>query len=286
MRLRCIVVVSVVSAIVAAGLGAVPGHAASGGGERPRTDVAGHTTDSVWRLNDDGTITRTFFGRATFRSRDGVWGVIDPTVRPTRDPVFPYAADDALRPVRFGATRDAIVRLRLDGGEITVAAPGLAIGTPTLTPDGGVLYRDVARDTDLRYDVTDAGVTERLVLRSPRAPRTFRFVVADPAGALGGLVGDASGAAQSARAVADGHRLNVGAPYAYEQRMGAATADTSAVTVSYRATLRATEIVKSVDARWLRGNAGLERCEGLGDRPRLYAAGRWLGDAVPRLDST
>src|SRR5439155_13185403 len=94
------------------------------------------------------------------------------------------AAEKGVRPIRFGRQASDVVELGLAQGPVTLSASDLAITKPT-SDGNGVVYHDVAADTDLRYRVSASGLKEELVLRSDKAPHTFAFHLSDPKGQLG-----------------------------------------------------------------------------------------------------
>jgi hypothetical protein len=137
-----------------------------------------------------------------------------PSLRVTDDPEWPVMSDGNLVIVRFGNDASRLVQLSMPGGRAILSArTRLKIGTPRI--DGmSVIFDDVARDTDLRFDVGEYGVTQRLILKSPKAPRELSLFVSDPDGALLGMT-NAGGGAYSLGS-GDQTRLEVTPAYAYE----------------------------------------------------------------------
>lgn len=226
------------SPVVASPTGLVPASAAASGpltaaqdsGVTPTAQVAtpavssaptqsgqeGWSSFSHWKRNADGTVTTQLFATPAFRRTGATWSQIDTTVRPTNTPVEPFAANGALRPIRFGASSSHIVELGLDGGPVTISAPTLAIGTPD-SIQGGVSYRNVAADTDLQYRLSPAGIKEELILRSAAAPGQFTSHISDPSGQLGTLQANSGGSYRFASEIDSQVVVGIAAPVAYEQ---------------------------------------------------------------------
>jgi len=138
----------------------------------------------------DGTGRIDFYGAPSYRTTSQGWAHIDTTVSTASlagvsDPTIAYAAEGALRPVRFGNSNTDLVVLVLDGGRVVVSAASLTIGQPTIDAAGAVLYSNVAASTDLRYQVGLGGVKEEIILKSSGAPHQFTFHYSDPLGQLG-----------------------------------------------------------------------------------------------------
>jgi hypothetical protein len=243
--------VALVSAVCAAFAGLpVVAYAAPPAPATVSGPAEGWTNRSHWHLNGDGMVTRTFYGPPAFRHRGNTWVAIDPVVRPTTKPAAPLAAENALRPVRFGTRNDRIVEIALDRGSVVLSAPGLTSGTPRL--DGGdVVYRDVAPQTDLRYRVTAEGVKEELVLRGPAAPRTFTFHLADPRGLLGTASRTVDGGYAFGANAADGNALRLLPAVAQAAGDDGPRPDSAAMTVVPAGD--GWDVTQSVDASWAAG---------------------------------
>jgi RHS repeat-associated protein len=207
-----------------------PAAAAQDGGVSPAAEVStpavssaptqsgqeGWSSFSHWKRNADGTVTTQLFATPAFRRTGAIWSPIDTTVRPTNTPAEPFAANGALRPIRFGASSSHIVELGLDGGPVTISAPTLAISTPD-SIQGGVSYRNVAADTDLQYRLSPAGVKEELILRSAAAPGQFTSHISDPSGQFGTLQAGSGGSYRFATQIDSQVVVGIAAPVAYEQ---------------------------------------------------------------------
>ncbi len=173
------------------------------------------TATSRISVDAEGKGTAEYFAEPAFRRKGGRWVEVDSKLRSTGSAETPVAAERALRPVRFGTRANRIVELGLDRGPVTLSAPGLNLRKPVLDGDS-VVYRGVARDTDLRYVVGDDGVKEELVLHSAAAPRSFTFHLADPAGQLGAPTRDETGAWTFPIPIEEGVRLSLPPALAWE----------------------------------------------------------------------
>ncbi|HWL34656.1 MAG TPA: RHS repeat-associated core domain-containing protein [Frankiaceae bacterium] len=139
-------------------------------------------------------------------------------IRPNDDPRWPVIADGGRVVVRFGNARERLVEIAMPEGRAVLQAKSrLKIGNPVIDGNGVVFY-EVAPDTDLRFDVGPAGVTQRLVLRSARALHAVEIFVSDPDGALTGLTETHDGHDLGS---GEQQRLSVTPAYAYEERRGA-----------------------------------------------------------------
>jgi RHS repeat-associated protein len=137
----------------------------------------------------DGTGRVDFYGDPSFHNTSQGWVSIDTTIKDATsagvsDPTVAYAAEGAIRPVRFGNASNDLVQLVLDGGPIVVSASSLTVSQPVIA-SGAVLYTNVATSTDLRYQVGLGGVKEEIILNGSTAPHQFTFHYSDPTGQLG-----------------------------------------------------------------------------------------------------
>lgn len=175
-----------------------------------------------WFVNSDDTQTGEFFLAPRYTKRAGSWFPVDPGIlalpqpsTPTELPALALAAEQAFRPVRFGASESRLLEIGLDGGPVTLSAPWLIAGTPQLL-GGRVHYADVATDTDLDYRVGYKGVKEEIILRSPASPTSYNFHLADPTHQLGELQAREDGGYQFSTVIDGGWRLGFLPAYAYE----------------------------------------------------------------------
>jgi RHS repeat-associated protein len=132
--------------------------------------------------NADGTETTQFSARPiNFQGPDGQWSPVDTRLVPVPDGWRNGA--DALALHLAGRADDGSLA-RLDFGAGRTLSFGLAGAAPAAgRADGSTVeYQGVLPGTDLRLEAVSGGVKETLVLRSPAAPRTFRFPLR-----LGGL---------------------------------------------------------------------------------------------------
>ena len=217
----------------------------------------GWTSFSHWTRASSGKVSLQLYPAAEFRSQNGRWNTIDTSVRPHADPAFPYSAEGAIRPVRFGNKSSAILEMSLDSGTVSLSAPSLTIGQPH--PNArGVTYESVARDTDLSYAVANGAIQEQLILHSGSAPAKFTFHVSDPNHILGGLRREPDGGYATSGRIDNNVAIGFAAPTAYEQpqdpRSLIAAAPSSAHLVITPGGDGFDETV-SVDQRWLGGKS-------------------------------
>jgi len=152
----------------------------------------GWTPFEHWTSDDSGTVHAEFSLGPAYRHDDQGWHPIDPTVVTTSDPLHPFAAPNAVVPIRFGTTPASLVTLDLPGGPIVMSSTLLDAQAP-LALGNGVSFTGVAQDTDLRYSVSNQGVREEIVLRTRQAPTHFVFHISDPQHQLGTPHGDGQG---------------------------------------------------------------------------------------------
>jgi RHS repeat-associated protein len=169
----------------------------------------------------------------------------------TDDPDWPVVANHGTVVVRFGNNANRLVELAMPEGRVVISArTPLTINTPRIDANT-VVFDDVAPDTDLRFDVGDLGVTQRLILKSPHALRAISLFVADPDGALLGLSDDGQGSYELGSG--DQTRLEVTRAYAYESAAGGTGVrkepDSAHQTVT--AEVGGYVVRSSVDEQWL-----------------------------------
>lgn len=240
------------------GPSAGPGAQATAPGVPPQSHAApvdpreGWTADSHWTSDGHGQVTSQLYLAPAFRQDSSGWHQVDPTVHGTSSTMQPAAAENALRPIRFGNNAQRVLEFGLDGGPVTFAASGLQIGKPQLGSDGIVTYTGVAAATDLRYTVSLAGVKEETVLGNASAPTSFTFVIRDPTGQLGtphALGSD--GPYIFDKPIAPQVFMEIGKPFAYEQSHF--QNDPASAHLSMSAVKGGWQVVESVDPNWLAG---------------------------------
>ena len=109
-----------------------------------------------------------------YQDEEGRWQRIDTTLK--------RAADGTLSPtsleedLSFSRQKTALSPVTLQGEDysLTLNMLGACEGTPQ-SDNNTSIYRDVAQDTDLYYDVLRAGIKETLFLKSASAPTEFSF---------------------------------------------------------------------------------------------------------------
>lgn len=174
------------------------------------------TPGSEATRNPNGSWTTRLYQEPMFRKgADGKRTRADSTLTPGTDPETAFAAHGAYQPVKFGRNANRLVELDLGKGKVRLGSQDLKLGQPERTASGEIRYTDVATDTDLVMSLSGAGVRFQLVLKSDKAPTSFDFDLADPAGALGTGSAQPDGGYRFASAVDDGVTMGFDAPYAY-----------------------------------------------------------------------
>ncbi|MBV8980681.1 MAG: DNRLRE domain-containing protein, partial [Acidimicrobiia bacterium] len=213
-------------------------------------DSEGWTTFSHWTRNANGSVTSQIFDGPAFRHKNGGgWEGVDASVHPSGNPAQPFAAEGAVRPVRFGQSASNIMQLALDGGPVTLSSTSLNVGAAQANGNG-VTYQNVATDTDLRYRVSPGGVKEELVLRSANAPHTFTFHLADPGHQLGNATPTDGGGVQFSNLLEGDTAVTLTPPVAYSAANPAAHDPSSAHLLVVPAT-DGFDVTVNVDEAWL-----------------------------------
>lgn len=206
--------------------------------------------------NSNGSTTVDVHLDPTYRQSNGRWTTIDPSVHATGRPAQPLAAENALWPVRFGASGSDMMELELDKGPVILSSADLSVGQPSSSQDGAT-YANVASGADLSYRVTSSGVTEELVLNSPSAPRSFTFHLADPSKQLG-TVSRAPDGGYVFSTVFDGAvQIEIPPAFAYQPVSGVRPLvhDASSAHLSVVPAGNGFDITESVDGAWLAGKS-------------------------------
>lgn len=247
---------AVACALIATGLSIAPAlHRVAEA--RPDPDVPaaeGYTRDAHWRRLPDGRVEVQKFSAPTFTQRSGSWRRMTGKVETTPDKALPFAAPDAVLPMRFGTSTNRLLELPLDRGTVRLSTPDLRVGRPELV-DNTMVYRDVARDTDLVVEPTGTGFRTKYVLRSADAPRTFTMRLDDPTNALGGIR-EVRGQGYAFTGLIEGDlTLAVRPGFAYEQTDddAAVGAEPGSAHLSVSRDGAGYLLTKSVDDNWLRG---------------------------------
>lgn len=167
----------------------------------------------------------------------------------------------AMVPTSFGRNGGPAVMFDVDGHEVRLSAPGLALGEPEVR-ETVVTYREVAPGVDLRYLVEGDGVKELLVLKDKSAPRSFRFHLADPDGVLGEPVRQEDGRLEWSGSEGSDKQVVIPPAYAYasdgEGRVDPARAQPSPgnASLGQERVAGGWDLVLSVDEEWASGQTG------------------------------
>jgi RHS repeat-associated protein len=261
-RLRMLVGTAAIAAFVL--LATTGSGAASSAGTLAPTaaagDAEGWTSFSHWQRHVDGSVTTELYPVPAFSRSGGSWHKVTGQVNGASGDAV-ATADELVRPVRFGADPAHLLTLDLDGGHVTMSAPGLVLPTPPLVAAGSVLYHAVAPSTELRYRVSPGALVEELVLTSAVAPTSFTFHIGDPSHALGTLGPD--GAGKRFSALIDGDvQVGLAAPFAYEEKDGSTPAkgvvpgiDLSSAHMTVTSSGDGWDVTESIDPEWLKGKS-------------------------------
>lgn len=219
----------------------------------PAAATEGWSSFSHWKSNGNGSVTRELYTSPAFRRTSAGWSPVDNVVRASGRPGVGAEAAGAVRPVRFGDGSSRLVEIAFDGGPVTLSAAGLQVSTPQVRRDG-VSHANVAPATDLTYRLGPTGVKEEVILRSPAAPTSFRFHLADPAHVLGKAAA-AGGGYRFANRVDGDVAVGLAPAYAHELRNDgrAAPVDPGSAHLSLVAAGDGFDVVTSVDTAWLLG---------------------------------
>jgi RHS repeat-associated protein len=233
-------------------------------GSRVEVSASG-TASSETFVNPDGSLTTVAYAAPSFR-RSGVdrrgtgWVPLSAAISGAGTAADPWTLPGLAWPVALGRSADALVSVALPGGMVSIGAVGLQVGRPVR--DGQTItYAGVAADTDLQLVATPAGVKTNLVLRSAAAPRSFRFHVADPAGALGAGAEQRDGSWRFSADLGDGYRLALAPATAYVPAevaaagLGSAGVDRSSASQSVVRAGDGWDVTVAVNADWLAGRA-------------------------------
>lgn len=225
-----------------------------------RAIVGGNSSDSQeqWGpffhkvTNPDGTVTDQIFSGPTFHRLGTTWLPIDPSLTQSSDPTLPVAAENMVRPVRFGSSSAKMMVIALDGGPITLSDPSLSNVVPSLD-SSGVHYDNIAPHTDINYSTSASGVVEQIVLRSPASPTSFTFHLADPTGQLGQAVLTPAQGYVFTGEIADGESLRLPAPHAWVQPAAGQppVVQTNTATLSVVTSGDGFDITTAVNPAWL-----------------------------------
>jgi RHS repeat-associated protein len=207
----------------------------------------------------DGTGRVDFYGDPSFHNSSQGWVPIDTTIKDATsagvsDPMVAYAAEGAIRPVRFGNASNDLVQLVLDGGPIVVSAASLTISQPAIA-SGAVLYTNVANSTDLRYQVGLGGVKEEIILNGSTAPHQFTFHYSDPSGQLGKATLQPDGSYRFDARIDSTIAIGLAPVVAFEQAAAtpAAIHDPTSASLSLVKAGDGFDVTVAVNTAWLQG---------------------------------
>lgn len=177
----------------------------------PAAASEGWTATSHWRRLADGRVAADLYNAPAFRKTAGGWLPVGLGLTPALGGGS-AAAPTFIKPVTFGS--GTLLSVGLDGGVVALSAPGLSLGRPVVS-GSRVDYGQVFPSASLGYRLTPIGIKELITLAGSSAPTEFRFHLADPLGALGGLKPDGHGGYLAGRKTAEGLSVRLPAPYAY-----------------------------------------------------------------------
>lgn len=227
---------------------------ASARGKAPKPVMQTQFTPTSKTVQLAGGKTRVqYFSQPQFGRTKKGWQELTGDLTPSTGEVA-VKADRTARPVWFGSKASNLLQIRLPQGNPTFSLPGARIVKPEVTQTKekhSLTYREVAADTDIVYDLNGAQVKEKLILKSAAAPTKFTFHLSDPKKLLGKPSRTALGGYRFSQEIADGIRLELASPQAWEQ--GHPVGLTGTAHQSLTRTGDGYDIILSVDPRWLRG---------------------------------
>ncbi len=236
--------------------------AARAQGSRVKVDGEGSLQSETF-ANPDGSLTTEAYAQPSFRragtARDGrSWVPVTAALSGTGSAADPFVADGLARKVTVGRAASGLLSVDVPGGAVSLSAAGLRLGSPVRS-GSTVSFADAATDTDLQLVVGANGVKTNLVLRSPAAPRSFRFHLSDPRGLVGGVREQPDGSFRFDRDLGDGWRLGLAPATAYvpaevDPQLGPGVDRRSASQTVVRAG-DGWDITLAVDPGWVAGKA-------------------------------
>jgi hypothetical protein len=133
--------------------------------------------------NPDGNLTTELSAEpVNYRRADGTWTPIDTRLVPdggaaanTATRGWRNAADAVTVRLARRANAPELAGLAIDGGHAVGFGLADAAAVPGRVRGGTVTYRDALPHVDVRLEPVGGGLKETLVLRSPKAPRSFVF---------------------------------------------------------------------------------------------------------------
>jgi RHS repeat-associated protein len=226
-------------------------------GHRVRVSASG-TSRSRTYANPDGTLTIESYAAPSFHRsgadrRGATWVPLSGAVTGAGTAADPLRVPDLARPVTLGRSAAQLVEIATPGGTVTLGAAGLRLGAPARA-GATTTYAGVATDTDLQLVTSPSGVKTNLVLRSARAPRSYRFHLADPMATLGSVRERADGSWLFSGALGDGYQLALAPAASYELGRPDGTPPASATQSVIRAS-DGWDVTLAVDPAWLAGRA-------------------------------
>ena len=197
-------------------------HAGAPRFKAPKTKVARQRPVETWtpvsHSVSDGDKTRTtLYASPAFKQVGGRWTRL--STRVTRHQGrYPLRADGVAVPTWFGAGRGSLMHIGTGGRGLNVSLRGTSRLRPRLVRTGRVprvAYSSVMSGVDLTYDVGRSSTKERIVIRGPKAPRSFTFLIADRRHVLGTPVKSDRGGVTFASSALNGFTMSLAEPVAY-----------------------------------------------------------------------
>ncbi|ROO88264.1 RHS repeat-associated protein [Actinocorallia herbida] len=133
------------------------------------------TATSDYYDNADGSHTRVMSqAPVNFRDGKGEWKPIDPTLQTQADGDLAQTANGVGTEFAPSAADPELVRMSVDGYEVTYGLQGAAPVAPVVQ-DTRATYPDVLAQTDLELEATRTGLKETLVLKNADAASQWVF---------------------------------------------------------------------------------------------------------------
>jgi RHS repeat-associated protein len=147
-----------------------------------------HTYTPVSHSVSDGEHTRTtLHSTPAYKQVSGRWTPLSSKVSRHKGR-FPLRANGMALPTWFGSSRNGLMRIQTGRRPVDVTMRGAADRVPRVVKKGKrprIAYKSVMPGVDLTYDIGASSTKERIILRRPKSPRSFTFLIKDPRHSLG-----------------------------------------------------------------------------------------------------
>lgn len=221
-----------------------------------------HTYTPVSHSVSDGERTRTtLHSTPAYKQVSGRWSPLSSKVSRHKGR-FPLRANGMALPTWFGSSRNGLMRIQAGGRPVDVTMRGASNRAPRVVKRGKrprIAYNSVMPGVDLTYDVGSSFTKERIILRGPKAKRSFTFLVKDRRHTLGTPKRTGREAVTFQGVTGSGFTLSLGEPVAYGSgereaaKPGAARTQDASAHQKVTRTRAGYRIRVWVDKSWARG---------------------------------